>query len=256
MHLDPVVEQLDEVQQLPVDVELQLTVGGVANPHRRRSSVALDVVEDLLGEVVAAVDAVHDLELSGLRRLSIPLLEPAQERARLVLVAEPHERRGGERTVADPSEAVIPVALAAHQLRQTKRASRSDRAESLGRQQLDRERRPDKHLRPPPLFADSADPATPESNRRVERRVHPVLGVRRVGSSGSVASRMKSVVSPGLERHLADGGAVLDLQRHVGAKPQYRSVRSRDRNTTSPGRASASCSAVRSRSGARTGPRR
>src|SRR5205823_12895854 len=56
------VVQVDGIDQLAVDVELELVGRAVADAHRCRSAVALEVVELDLLEVGAAVDAVHDLE--------------------------------------------------------------------------------------------------------------------------------------------------------------------------------------------------
>ena len=62
------VVEVDRVDQLAVDVELELVGGPVPDPHRTRASVALEVVEDLLRQLGAAVDPVHDLQRPGLRR--------------------------------------------------------------------------------------------------------------------------------------------------------------------------------------------
>jgi hypothetical protein len=56
------VEGVDRVHGLAVDVELELVGGAVAYPHGAGAPVAVEVVERLLGEVGAAVDAVHDPE--------------------------------------------------------------------------------------------------------------------------------------------------------------------------------------------------
>ena len=43
------VVEVERVDELAVDVELELLGRAVADPHRRRAAVALEVVEDLLG---------------------------------------------------------------------------------------------------------------------------------------------------------------------------------------------------------------
>ena len=65
------VVEVDRVDHLAVDVELELVGGAVADPHRAGASVALEVVEDDLLEVGAAVDAVHDLERARLALQSL-----------------------------------------------------------------------------------------------------------------------------------------------------------------------------------------
>ena len=56
---------VDRVEQGAVDVVLALLVGGVADPHRLRSDVAVQVVERLLGQLRLAADPEHDLGLGA-----------------------------------------------------------------------------------------------------------------------------------------------------------------------------------------------
>src|SRR5438105_9931642 len=53
------VVQIDRVHQFAVDVELELLASAVADAHRARAAVALQVVEGLLGHLVPAVDAIQ-----------------------------------------------------------------------------------------------------------------------------------------------------------------------------------------------------
>ena len=57
--------QIDCVQQLAVDIELQLLVGTVADPHGLRAAIALEVVERLLRKISPAIDAVNGLKRAG-----------------------------------------------------------------------------------------------------------------------------------------------------------------------------------------------
>ena len=129
------VVEVDGVDQLAVDVELELVGGAVADPHRRRAAVALEVVEHLLGELGAAVDPVHDLQRARLagRGVAEAVGEPVHERRRLL--GEPEAQQGveGERGVADPGVAVVPVALAAELLGQAGGRGGDDRAGRLDR---------------------------------------------------------------------------------------------------------------------------
>jgi hypothetical protein len=56
------VIEVDGVHELAVDVELELVVGAVPDAHRRRAGVPLEVGEDLLGEILVPINAVHDLQ--------------------------------------------------------------------------------------------------------------------------------------------------------------------------------------------------
>jgi hypothetical protein len=71
------------------------------------------VREALLGSIVAAVDAVHDLQRAVGLELAAASLDPAHERRRLVGEAEPDEAVERERTVAEfHGVAMSQVALA------------------------------------------------------------------------------------------------------------------------------------------------
>src|SRR6266516_2550571 len=103
-----------------VDVELQLGRRLVADAHRRRAHVALQVPELLLGQVLAPVDAVHDLQRArlALGGVAEAPLQPIHERAGLLGEPEPEQRVEREGSVAHPRVAVVPVACAAEPLRQ------------------------------------------------------------------------------------------------------------------------------------------
>ena len=109
------VAEVDRVHQLAVDVELQLGRRPVADPHRSRAHVALQVRELLLGQVLAPVDAVHDLQRARLAvgRVAEAPLQPVHERAGLLGEPEPEQRVEREGGVAHPRVAVVPVACAA-----------------------------------------------------------------------------------------------------------------------------------------------
>jgi len=60
--LVPLPRQLEEV---PVDVELQLLSGGVADADRSRAAVALEVGKLELGQTALPAHAEHDLQVVG-----------------------------------------------------------------------------------------------------------------------------------------------------------------------------------------------
>ena len=123
------VVQVHRVHQLAVDVELEVRVGGVADAHRARAHVALEVRQRLLGQLVAAVDAVHDLQRAvGLRAPAQRAIIQRMNAAASSRVAEPHEAVEREGRVADPRVAVVPVAHAADVLGQPERRRGDDRA--------------------------------------------------------------------------------------------------------------------------------
>ena len=76
----PAVVEVDRVHELAVDVELELPGRGVADPHRRRAPVAVQVAQLPLGQLGAPVDAVHDLQRAsraGFARGGVPEQEAA-----------------------------------------------------------------------------------------------------------------------------------------------------------------------------------
>ena len=99
---------VERLGDLAVDVELQLRRGGVADPHRPRPLVAGQPLELPLVEAPLAGDPVHDLQLAGIA--GDRPQQPLAPRLGLVAVARPQHREQRQRRVAEPAEAVVPVA--------------------------------------------------------------------------------------------------------------------------------------------------
>src|SRR5580692_12446365 len=83
------VVEVHRVHDLAVDVNLELARRAVADPDRPRAVVALEVVERLLADAVAAVDGVHDRDVALGRGRLAPLLQPVHEAGRLLEETEP-----------------------------------------------------------------------------------------------------------------------------------------------------------------------
>ena len=81
-------------QQLAVDVELDLVGRAVADPHRPRAAVALEVVSVSLPAARVAVDAVQDLQDPGRARRRRAVSQ-REEVERLVVVADASAARRG-----------------------------------------------------------------------------------------------------------------------------------------------------------------
>ena len=86
----------------------------------------------------------------------------------------------GERGVANPGVAIVPVALAANGFRQTARGSRDDRAGGLERQQLKRERGALDDFAPAARIGTLRQPAAPVVDGRA-KQVLPLPCARTVG---------------------------------------------------------------------------
>ena len=113
--------QVDRVEHRAEDVVLALLVGAVADPHRRRALVAVEVRELGLVQVALAADPVHDLQRAVLVALEVG--DVLHEVVGLPVEAERVQPPQRERRVAHPAVAVVPVALAARRLGQRGRGA-------------------------------------------------------------------------------------------------------------------------------------
>ncbi|MCY1417433.1 hypothetical protein D9M71_329680 [compost metagenome] len=104
------------IGQFAIDVQLCLRRGGVAHPHRLRMLITGQPRQGVLLQVTLASQAIHDLHLLGVagHRAQKPLTPSLG----LVEVTKVHEGQQGHGRVAQPTEAVVPIALATHTLRQ------------------------------------------------------------------------------------------------------------------------------------------
>ena len=150
---------------------------------------------------------------------------PAHERRGLVRVAEPHEPVEGERRVADPRVAVVPVAHAADRLGQPEGGRGDDRAVLSGGEELQHERGAVHHLAPAAPVGAAGDPAAPEVHGLLERVGHVVgpRAGRRLVRHHHLEDEPRRLV--GAERELGHGGAVRDLHRDRRAQPQRQLAR-------------------------------
>ena len=137
---EPALARLVEgVHHLAEDVELQLAVGGIADAHRLRALVARQPRQIDLRQPPLAGQAVHDLDLRG--RAGGGAQQPVAPGAGLVVVAGVHQRQQRQRRVAQPAEAVVPVARPADLLRQRRRRRGDDAAGRRVGQRLQRDQR-------------------------------------------------------------------------------------------------------------------
>ena len=197
--------------------------GGVADAHRPRAHVAGQVVERLLGELVAPVDPVHDLERAVRVELGAARLDPAHERAGFLGVAQAHEAVEGERPVADPGVAIVPVARPADLLGQTEGGGCDDRPVPARGEQLEQQRRPVDHFAPAPPVGRAREPVAPEVMGRLERP-HRVGGI---GADASVAGGIledEGGSVPGAQHEFRRRRPVLQVERDRSAQPQCTAI--------------------------------
>ncbi len=130
---------VDGVEDHAPHVVLVLVPGAVAHPHRPRIPPARQVVEGLLGQVLATVDAVHDLQVE-VATAGHRLEHEGEVLEGLPVEPEPVERAQHEGGVTDPGVAVVPVARPAGRLGQRGRRRRHDGAGGRVAQSLERQR--------------------------------------------------------------------------------------------------------------------
>src|SRR5262249_3602178 len=148
------VVKVDGIDELTVDVELKLSGGAVSDAHRAGAAIAVEVRELDLGELVAPVDAVHDLERPARSvLLGHAIGEKVHEARSLARVTETQECVDRESRVADPGVTIIPVPDASDFLRKAGRRRCDDRAARVERQQLEHESGTLNHLAPAALIA-------------------------------------------------------------------------------------------------------
>ena len=110
------------------DVELDLALGGVADPHRPAAGVARQFGDVGLGREMATGDEVQRVQALGVVALLQDPQHPVQVGHGLAEAAEADQRARGHRGVPQPAVAVVPVADAADRLGQRGRGRGQDRA--------------------------------------------------------------------------------------------------------------------------------
>src|SRR5215469_4355239 len=73
------VRQIDGIHHLAVNIELQLLVRSIANPHWPRILVAAKLIERDLREILSPIHTVHNLQRTSLGIVAQPALQPVDE---------------------------------------------------------------------------------------------------------------------------------------------------------------------------------
>jgi hypothetical protein len=209
--------QVQRVQELAVDVELDLVPGAVADANRRRVAPPAQVAEHALGEVVLAADPVHDLQRALARAAAGRAGHERDELLGLVGARADVERLDRQARVADPREAVVPVALAADRLRQRGRRGGDDRPGRAVRQALEHARAQADQLAVRAVVDVVLGlPRAPRLNGVVDALRDPVGGRRGrgLGRLGRGVPQREAGALPGLEGEGRAHGRVGELERH------------------------------------------
>ena len=173
-------------------VELDLAVGRVADADRAGAGVPGQGLDDRLGaqlETVHCVQRVQPFRVAGGALDDPP--GPGQQRLGLLARAEHHQGLRAHRGVAQPAVAVVPVAQAAHLLRQRRGAGGDDRAGRLVAQRPQGQRAA-QHQVPAPARAACSElrPVPPRAFALAAAR--PDVGRRAVPVGGASVRRRRS----------------------------------------------------------------
>src|SRR5215208_8485304 len=119
------------------------------------------MIQSLLCQVGASIDAVHQLQRAVWISVVGAVLEPAHERFGLLGEADAQQPVEGKGGVPYPGVAVVPVALPTYALRQAGRGGRDNGPGRLVGEQLERQRRAVDHLAPAAGVGGLRKPAAP-----------------------------------------------------------------------------------------------
>ena len=108
--------KMGRVHNFSIDVQLELGVGSVANPHRSGPTVALQLGYLYLCQPSFSSKSVHDLQVSSPPN-GTPF-QPILESPGLIFVAQNRKGVECEGCIADPRKTVVPVARTANNLGQ------------------------------------------------------------------------------------------------------------------------------------------
>jgi hypothetical protein len=160
---DIFVGEVERIHQLAVDVSLVLIGSGVADTDGRRAHVAFPMRERLLGWERLAVNCENGWErLAGAGMFGGVVLQPIDKAGGFLIKAQTNESVDGEGGVANPGEAVVPVASAADYFGEAGSGGSDDRACGLEGKELEDEGRALDALTPTATIGAVSEPILPK----------------------------------------------------------------------------------------------
>ena len=157
------IVQVGRVQHGPVQIELELIVGSIAQPDRARVAVTRAVGEFFFVNLSPAVYPVERLEAAF--GAAADVFYPAHEVVRLFVKPETSERIEDERRVARPGVAVVLVALPPDGFGQPHGRGGHHCSGRVVDHEFKGQRRAAHHLSPPSLVGASSYPPPPVVER-------------------------------------------------------------------------------------------
>ena len=175
------VDQVHRVHQLAEDIQLHLRIRQIADAHRSCTTMAGQVCEFDFRQFLTAVDAIQDIEFHRVApTVTDPPAQPAHVGVGLVDETQAHEGVNGERGVADPGVAIVPVAFAANAFRQAEGRGGEDGAVFARGEQLHRQCRAIDHFPPATAIAGLPDPVAPELQGALQTQIGGALPEARI----------------------------------------------------------------------------
>ena len=163
-------EDQRRAQHRSVGVELELALGRVAAMGGRRAAVSLQRPEHALVDIRAAEDGVEGLQLGRGELRGVQ--EPAEERGALPHQAHRDEGVQHEGGIAQPAEAVVPVARRPDRLGQGGRGGRHHRSRLAEGQQAQRDQAAHDGVAEGAAVVDAPHVGAPVVERRVALGEH------------------------------------------------------------------------------------
>ncbi len=189
------VGDVQDIHDLAAGVDLELRIGAIADAHGPRTAMPRQPRQFVLLQIVAAIDAVHDVHRPWFA--TDRAHEPVAPLARLLAIAIGEQRVQREGGVAQPAVAVVPVAHAAWHLRQRSRRRGDHPAGRVVDRSFQDHQRPNHLFAPPAAVRAAARPVVPPRHAVVVR-LHRIHGVDQEASRpGRTSSRTWRVVRPG-----------------------------------------------------------
>ena len=210
---------VDAAQGLAVDVELKLLRGGVADADRPRAFVAGQPVGSSISvnrrppRMSYMICSLHRVARHGAD-------EPVAEARRLVDIAAEHERMERERGVAQPAEAVVPVAHAAELLGQAGGRRGDDRSRRGEGQRLEGDERSQHRIAVAAVVRAAG--GTSRSNRRASATTPARVERHRLRQMGCVPAELEGEALAPIDGEL--GEMTAPSRRAMGASVRSRSA--------------------------------
>ncbi len=203
--------RVEGVEQFAEDIELQLGISLVADPHRPAVAEPGQPVELHFGQPACTPDAVHDLQLAG--RTGRRAQQPGMPALRLFPITGAEQRIEGEGRVPEPAIPVVPVPRSADLLRQRGGRRGDDAAGRPVGQRLQRDQRPFDLIAPRPLIVRARRPFAPEPVGLLEQG-HRIALRRRV-DMGREPGQLERLGRTGFDRERCEGRevAIVEIDR-------------------------------------------